>query len=119
MARDDDFEGRELIILQPGDTLQTYRFNVRIASTVSANDGKIGFGRTISSAVCTAHTEADATAVTSILNGSCSVSGSNVLVQSLDYPTEGEGDYHLKFVCTLDNSSTKELDFNRIECLDR
>ncbi len=119
MARDDDFEGEEYITLQPNDTAQLYQFQVRIASSTTENDGKIGFGRTVSSVVCTAHAESDGAAVTSMLNGSASVSGTNVLQQSFDYPTEGVADYHLTFVCTLDNGSTKALAFNGVEAVNK
>ena len=110
-----DFKTKGNIILQPLDENVGHQFEVTVSSSATANDGKIGFGRSVSSVVITAHKDDD-TAETTLL-GSDSLS-SNVITLPLNYAGGGAGRYHLKFVCTLDNSSVRELNFNRVVCQD-
>ncbi len=112
----DDFKSTKEITLQPNDSAVAYQFEVTISSSATANDGKIGFGRTVSSGVVTAHAEDGTTSADLIDSYSES---DNIITVILSYPTAGADTYHLTFVCTLDNASTKELDFNRVVAKDK
>ncbi len=114
------FRGDDTIVLQPSDEAVVYVFEFPIKATASAAPGYLPFGTTLASGTITAHigddAETDATAdlIVSSSNDTDTVS---VVLQ---YPSSnGEGNYHIKFVLTLDNSSVREEDFDRVVAKDR
>ena len=111
-----DFKGNDEIVLQPNDADLSYQFKVTVSTSATANDGKIGFGRSVSSVVVSAHKDDD-TAETG-MPGTATLNA-NVITLPLTYPTGGEGRYHIRFICNLDDSSVKELDFNRVRAIDQ
>jgi len=107
-----NFKTKGNIILQPNDDGLVHQFEVTVSSSATANDGMIGFGRSVSSVVITAHKD-DGTSETDMLGSDSETD--NVISLPLSYPTtNGAGKYHIVFVCTLDDASVKELDFNRV-----
>ena len=94
------------IVLHTGDFEVTYQFEVEVCSSVSANDGTIGYGRTVSS-VAVSVTDEDDAAVTDLVD-TYSVTD-NIISIAMTYPAvEGDGTYKIKCIMTLDNSSKIE-----------
>jgi len=101
------------ITLQSGDSIG-YSFKFPIASSATANDGAIPFGRTISSVTVTAYDEDGNDVTTQLIEGTPSLSTVTVTAE-LKYPvTAGVGRYKLTFDLTLDNGWTREVDFTTV-----
>jgi len=110
----DSFQGARPIILQPGTLAMAYTFEFEICSAADANDGSIPFGRTIDSVAVKVYDVDRNDVTTDIINGSPSESAEIVTI-AFDYPTtNGAGVYNLEILCTLDDASVEEFDFNRI-----
>jgi hypothetical protein len=107
-----NFTTNNNIILQPNDSGLEHQFKVTVSTSITANDGIIGYGRSVSSISITAHKD-DGTSETGMLGAATLLA--NVITLPLSYPSGGVGRYHIRFVCTLDDGSKKELDFNRVE----
>ena len=107
-----DFKGSKKIVLSTYDYDKEIAFAFPAASSAVANDGAIPVGTSPVSAIVDCFTE-DGSAVTSIFVGSPSVAGQNVNV-SLQYPTEGEGRYYLRFKLTITGSQLVDATFNRV-----
>ncbi len=117
MAYKDDFQGNDIIRVQPSDTKVPYCFTFTYASACDGDDGALPHGTTIQDYDLTAH-KSDGTDATSELIHSHSRSN-NVVTVNLKYPTSlGTGWYHLVFVLTLDTGTVVEFDFNRVEVKD-
>lgn len=114
MGMTDSFKGQDLILLQPGDVAVPYSFNFTVCSASTKNDGALPYGETISNLSVTAHTEAGASATTSIIDAVSFSSFTGILW--LNYPSSlGPGRYHLTFIVNLTaTSQAMEFDFNRI-----
>jgi len=110
----DNFKGHDLIRLQPGDNDVQYDFDITTCTTAIANDGFLPFGRSVSSVAVSGYQEDNVTLANDMISGSISESADVVSVP-LKYPAAGEGRYKLRFTLTLDDSSTQEADFNRIQ----
>ncbi len=107
------FSGTEIIVIQPNDANIAYKFSFPIKSSADATEGYLPYGTTISGAVVTAHKDDDTDATADVIVSSTAYS--DYVEASLQYPsTNGEGNYHLKFVLTFSNGATKEEDFNRV-----
>ena len=102
------------ITIQSGDEIG-YTFKFPIASSATANDGAIPYGRTISSVIVTAYDEDDADVTSELIEGTPSLSTVTVTVV-LKYPASGVGRYKLTFDLTLDNGWTREVDFTTLYC---
>jgi hypothetical protein len=113
----DNFQGKDVVVLQPSDALIPVKFSTPVCTTASANDGSIPYGDTVASAIVTAYAS-DNTVVTTELIESSSV-GSNIVTVVFNYPsTTGEGTYRVKIVVTTANGVDIEFDFNRIYAKD-
>lgn len=109
------FKGNRKIILQPSDRDLVFYFDHTTNSSVSAGDGFLPYGKTISSVEATAYTE-DGTNCTSALIEASSVTD-DVVSLRLNYPTAfGDGRYFIKMVNTLNDGSIIESDFKRVFC---
>jgi hypothetical protein len=113
----DSFQGKDVVVLQPGDALIPIKLSLPVCTTTSANDGAIPYGDSVASAVVTAYSSSDV-AVTSELIESSSVS-SNIVTVVFNYPsTTGTGTYRVKIIATTANGVSIEFDFNRIYAKD-
>lgn len=107
--------GNRNIIIQPLDTKIGLTIRVTICSTATANDGYIPFGTTVSGVSSTVYSETGVDVTSDIVYAGATVSGGQDIKIELKYPTSnGDGRYKLSYLLTLDDTSTKELDFNRI-----
>ncbi len=112
------FEGTNVITLQPNDINVPYKFEFTVCSGTTTNDGAIPSGHTLSSAVVTAH-RIDGTVVTTGLVANTSMTGFVDAVW-LSYPTSVGtvgGRYHIQLLPTISDGTTtytKEFNFNRI-----
>ena len=107
-------KGHIKILLQPGDTDLTWKFNAPPASTESANDGAIPYNTSVVSVSVKSYDE-DGTEVTDLIQGNPSVSN-NVVSITMSYPsTSGAGKYKITCIMTLNTGGTVEWDYNRIE----
>ena len=113
-----DFKETSNIVVQPGDYKVPYGFSLPPCSSATANDGAIPYGTTIDSVAVTA-LKSDGTAATGLVVSSAEAS--NVVTVVLSYPSTGNGTYHLKFLCTLDNADDTilEFDYNRVKVRDK
>ena len=131
-----DFEGADIIELQPLDEKLPYSFKVEYCTAASANDGVIPYGYTLSSAstAITAVKYPSSTSATSaLIDGSASISTSNssyaIITIPLTWPVSsssgvsilGPGTYHITFDCMLSGVTErhKELNFNRVFARDK
>ena len=99
------------ITLQSGDSIG-YSFKFPIASTSTANDGCVPYGRTISTVDVTAYDEDGDDVTTDLISGTPGLVGDTVSVV-LKWPGE-VGRYKLTFLLTLDNAWQKEVDFKNV-----
>ena len=106
----DSFKGSRKILLQTGDTNQSYTFTVTVCSSQNSNDGFLSFGRSIVSVDCQCF-DADGTNVTSVMLTSCQ-ENDNVIQAVLNYPGSN-GQFSLRFMLTLDDASVVRCVFNR------
>ena len=112
------FKTSKRIILQPGDDNIAYNFKFTQNSSTNASDGWLPYGATMTSAAVTCETE-DGTAVVSIFNTTPTFNAlTNIVTCELRYPTEGPGRYYLRFLIGLDNVTTIEADYGRVEAMD-
>ena len=111
-----DFKGNDAITLHPGDDSLEFSFQVTISTSATANDGKIGFGRTVSSVALTAHKDDGSDTSETGMPGAHTLL-TNVITVPLSYPTGLAGTYHLRFLCTLDDASVKDLYFDRVRAV--
>ena len=125
----DNFQGSNLIEIQPGDTNVPYQFGFSVASSSGRADGSFPFGSTLSSITCDAH-RVDGVAVSTgnmvQATSDFNYDGNNVVIP-LTYSTElmstelGAGRYHLEIMATVviqGNTSDlfiKQFDFDRVE----
>jgi len=108
----DDFENLPAILLGIDDRKNSYMFIIDAATTATSK-GAIPYGTLISSATVSASDGSGNNVTTELIN-STSVS-TNSVITKLDYPTvTGAGTYSLKFVLTLDDSSTWTKNFRRV-----
>lgn len=129
-----DFEGSEIIELQPLDAKLPYVFKIEYCTAASANDGVIPYGYTVTSVATTAVKYPSSTTATSaLIDGSTSLSTSNssyaLLTVPLTWPASssgstsilGAGTYHMAMKCKLSGVTTryKEINFNRIFARDK
>jgi len=114
----DDFQGRDPIILQPGDNEVPYTFSFAPSSNSTANTGSIPYGTVLSTVAVTIYDESGST-----VTGEMVVAESNsslVETITLKYPaTAGAGRYSAEMLVTLDSSAVMEFDFTRIYALDK
>lgn len=104
-----DFQGKENIILKPGDVADVRRFKIVVAPSLTEK-GTIPYGTTVASVVVTAYKDDD-TDVSTDLISSYSLAD-NVVILVLKYPvTNGVGNYYLKFALTLNTGAVKNLSF--------
>jgi hypothetical protein len=109
----DDFSDSSPILLQENSAANSYRFKFE-AATTAAGKGSIPFSTTINSVIVSGYAE-DGTDVSAIMVDSVSLfEDDELVVVKLNYPGD-IGRYKLRFLLTLDDSSTWEKDFNRIE----
>ena len=107
------FKGNVTVVLQPNDKDVSYRYSYPIKTSVTDASEYLPYGTTISGVTVTAWTSAGVNATTDMITGT-SVS-TNYIDVMLQYPSSnGVGDYTLRFILTLSNSSTMETDFDRI-----
>lgn len=106
-----NFLGSKKIILQPLDNRIPYKFHCTTNTSEEAGDGCLPVGVTITNCIVTATTN-NGDAETGLID-STSLSTPDITVV-MNYPTNGEGRYHLRFALTLSNDATMELDFSRI-----
>lgn len=110
------FKGTKKITIQPGTVSVSYRFHCTTASSITANDGALPFGTTISSVSVSAKTNEGITDTELI--GLVTLTESDIDL-TLSYPTtNGAGRYSLTFILTMDNGSKIELDYNRVKVTD-
>lgn len=131
-----DFEGSDIIELQPLDEKLPYSFKIEYCTAASANDGVIPYGYTLSAsstAITAAKYPSSISATSALIDGSASISTSNssyaVITIPLTYPVSssssvsilGPGTYHLTFQCKLSGVTDryKELNFNRVFARDK
>lgn len=107
----DSFKGTKVIRLQPGTTKAPYQFTFEVNSSLTANDGAIPYGTTITSAAVKAFDEAGTDATAELINSTTNTD--TVVKVLLKYPTDA-GRYSLEIVLTLTDTSTEEFDFTRI-----
>lgn len=113
----DSFLEADPISVQPKDNGVPYEFEFAPSTSVTANDGAIPFGETVSTATVTAHEDDGLdTDATSILIVSSSVA-SNVVTVKLKYPNKIQI-FHLTFELTLSGGAVIEFDFNRVSSED-
>ena len=109
--------GNRNIIIQPLDTKIGLTIRVTVCSTATANDGYIPFSTTVSGVSATVYSETGVDVTSDIVYASATISGGQDVKIELKYPsTYGDGRYKLSYLLTLSDTSTKELDFNRIYC---
>lgn len=107
----DSFLLSKIITLQPGSATVPYTFTFAAASSVTANDGSIPYGNTISGADVKVFDEAGTDVTSDMI-----VSESNttlVVTVSLKYPGT-EGRYSLEIILTLSSGAVMEFDFTRV-----
>jgi hypothetical protein len=109
----DSFQGVADIILQPGTSAAPYTFTFEACSSITANDGSIPFGTTMSGADVKSFDEGGTDRTSEIINSESNTT--TVVTVNLDYPsTTGPGRYSLEFVITLSSGAVLEFDFTRI-----
>jgi hypothetical protein len=113
MSRYDDFEGTSVILLQENSDGNSYRFKFETPDTEEGK-GSLPYDTQISSVTVSGYAE-DGTDVSAIMVDSVSLFPQDeVVVVKLNYPG-AEGRYKIRFLLSLNDSSTWEKDFNRIE----
>ena len=127
-----DFEGANIVELQPEDTKVPVQFKVTVCTAASANDGFIPFGYTVvagsgsSVTTVTAIKYPSSTSATSvIIDGSIGLSASIITVP-LTWPASSSGSlsagtYHLTFKLRLSGVTVRfrEANFNRVFARDK
>lgn len=111
-----NFKTNDKIIIQPYDYDINYEFEVTVCSSLTANDGYLAYGRSVTSVAVSGFAEDKVTPANDLIASAPTVLA-NVITVPLKYPAQA-GRYNLRFIMTLDNGSIKEADFNRIECED-
>lgn len=81
-----DFDGHDTITLRPADAAVPVRWSFAAASTVTANDGSIPYGTTISTAVVKVYTDLGATSSSVVDAGSVTVEGGLIVAARLSHP---------------------------------
>ena len=127
-----DFEGANIIELQPLDTKVPYQFLVTVCTTATANDGFLPYGYSAASAEVTVKKYPSSTSATSAMVSSASSLSvsSNVITAFLTYPVSsssgtsilGPGTYHMTFKITPTGSVSSmamEANFNRVYARDK
>ena len=110
------FKGNKRIVIQPNDSNVPYKFNFSNCSSATSNDGFLIYGTNIMSATAITK-DSHGNTVTDIVNEAF-VSENDVIVV-MSYPqTSGFGRYSLTFILTIDDGSTLEANFNRIDVVD-
>lgn len=111
----DDFDGADVIYLQPGNLKNVYRFAFLPANSIT-DKGSIPYGTSVSSVVVSGYNTDDEN-VSSIMIDEAPTVTSNIVSIKLNYPGS-EGTHRLKFLLTLNDSSVYEKDFRRIRAID-
>ncbi len=116
----DDFDGTKPILLRPDDANLPYSVEMTVCTAKKANNGVVPFGRTIASVDVTSHKdtpEGDVDATAELIQA-FTLNGFVVeLVLSWPSGTDlEEGIYHIKFLLTFDNASTKQVNFYKVYC---
>ena len=116
-----DFKTADTIKLQPKDTAYNAEFKFPAATGTSTNDGAIPYDTIIDSIVVTGIY--NDTTVTELISGIPTVSGTDTVQVSLNYPTttmdelSRNTNMSLEFVLTLDDNSTKEFNYDNIKVI--
>jgi len=107
------FRGNNKLNLQKNDVGVGYRFSFSISSSITANDGTLPYGTTISSAVvqCVSSLD-DGTPISGIV--SSTTSGDDYVSVILTHGGKPTGLYYLLFIITLSDLSTMSIDFGRL-----
>jgi hypothetical protein len=108
------FTGR--IVLQPNTSL-SHTFAFLAASSATANDGFLPYGRTITEVEVNVYTEDGTNVTENMIVGSASISDNMVTVR-LQYPGIA-GRYKIEFILLLDNGETDEDEFLNIFAVDK
>ena len=128
-----DFEGSNIIELQPMDTKLPFDFKIEYCTAISSNDGVIPYGYVASTVAVTAVKYPSYTVATAeLIVGSTALTSNSshaVLTVPLTYPvksvagvsTLGAGTYHMTMKIKLSGGTTryKELNFNRVFARDK
>ncbi len=113
------FKGNIAITLQPEDEKILPKFKFPVKTSVDQTENYLPYGTTISNAVATFTNDDGDDATDDLLYDSVIVTDYYVIVP-LKYPTSGgDGYYNMKLVLTLDDGSTREVDYGRIRAKDR
>jgi len=107
-----DFEGTDIIQLQPSDKDIDFLFELPKCTGVTANDGALPYGSTITDATVKAYDESG-TEKTAELVVSTGIDGQYINVR-LQYPTSGNGRYTLTFIITINTGGIFEFVFTRV-----
>jgi len=123
-----DFEGANIVELQPLDEKVPVQFKVTVCTAVSANDGFLPFGYTAVTATASAKKyPSSASATSALIDGSLSLSTS-IITLPLTWPTSssagtsilGAGTYHLTFKIGMTGGTAfREANFNRVFVRDK
>jgi hypothetical protein len=123
-----DFEGANIVELQPLDVKVPVQFKVTVCTAVSTNDGFIPFGYTAATVTATAKKYPSSTIATSqLIDGVLSLS-SSVITIPLTWPVSssagtsilGPGTYHITFKIGLTGGTAyREANFNRVFARDK
>jgi len=105
------FKGTNQIIIQPNDQNRGFTYHCTTCTSATANDGTLPYGTTISGVTTVA--TLDGVVDTELV--AATVLDTPDITVALDYPSiNGAGRYSLTFILELSDSSTLELDFDRV-----
>ena len=125
-----DFEGANIVELQPLDEKVPVQFKVTVCTAASTNDGFLPFGYTVqgtsaSTAVTAKKYPSSTSATTDLIDGSITVS-SSIITVPLTWPASSSGNlsagtYHLTFKLRLSGATVRyrEANFNRVFARDK
>lgn len=108
-----DFNGK---IELRANTSMTYSFKFPTATSATANDGWLPYGRTIIDVDVYGYSEDGSNVTSALIVGTPSISTDTITVK-LRYPGE-VGRYEIEFHLTLDNGDTDEAEFTNIFAVD-
>lgn len=106
----------QIFDLYPGDTLKPLQVEVTVKTSNSANDGFLEAGRSVATVSGSVYKLSDNTDVTTDILYGTATELDNIITAYLNYPTiNGAGDYGAKFIITLDNGSTRQINVPNIK----
>ena len=115
MSRYGDFNGTSPIVLQPLTKRVPYAFTIT-EKTSETSKGWLIYGTNVIDAEVTAFDD-EGNEVTDLIDSTNLVD--NVITVKLTYPSAGEGYYSLRFKLIIDNDSEEEVDFSRINAVQK